>query len=117
MDDPSANKKKKKARSDDKATLPSQTLASVGLGMAKNVPNSKIVRIENLTYSKYTAGVVCYGYILQLNDSSAVVSLPGGVTGTIAHSEVSDVCHALMNQHGADAKVILIRLSIKYCYY
>ena len=49
-----------------------------------------------MTYTKYTAGVMAYGYILQLTDSCAVVSLPGGVTGTIAHAEVSDVCYSLV---------------------
>lgn len=70
--------------------------ANLGLGMLKTNANQKAVKIDNLTFAKYSPGVVAFGYVLQLNDNNAVISLPGGVTGTVALNEVSDVCSNLL---------------------
>ena len=64
--------------------------------MLRTVANNKVAKIENITYAKFTVGVVAYGYVLQLNESAAIISLPGGVTGTVTLSEISDVCHSLV---------------------
>lgn len=91
---------KKKSKESKTVIAPTTTLAAVGLGMAKSIANDKVVKIENLNFTKYVTGVVAYGYVLQVNDASAVVSLPGGVTGTVALHEVSDVIFALSHTPG-----------------
>ena len=98
----SKDKAKKKKKGGDepisKASNDTEESArsSIGLGMLRTIANSKVAKIDNVTFAKYTTGVVTYGYILQLNESSAVVSLPGGVTGSVSLNEVSDVWHSLV---------------------
>lgn len=91
---------KRKSKESKTVIAPTTTLAEVGLGMAKTIANDKAVKIDNLNFTKYVTGVVAYGYVLQVNDTSAVVSLPGGVTGTVALHEVSDVIFALSHTPG-----------------
>ena len=83
--------------------------SSIGLGMLREVPNTKVTKIENVTYTKFMPGTVAFGYILQLNAESAVVSLPGGVTGTVALNEVSDVCHTLVGPTKKEVNTICHR--------
>lgn len=86
--------------------------SNLGLGMLQNTANSKVAKIDNVSYAKFTTGVIAYGYVLQLNDSSAVISLPGGLTGTVALSEISDVCQNLVGP--TKKEVIAISLSVLY---
>lgn len=66
--------------------------------MAKSSGNTKVVKIETLTFNKYPVGAMALGVVLQVHDNNVIVSLPGGVTGVVYHSEVSDVC-AKQEQH------------------
>ena len=66
--------------------------------MAKSSGNSKVVKIETLTFNKYPVGAMALGVVLQVHENNVIVSLPGGVTGVVYHSEVSDVC-AKQEQH------------------
>jgi len=47
--------------------------------------------VERLKKSSYAEGVLALGYVLQINDSNAIISLPGGLTGTVEYANVSDV--------------------------
>ena len=60
--------------------------------MTKVSSNQKIVKIEHISFAKYTPGTLALGYILQIIEDAVVVSLPGGFTGTISYQEISDVC-------------------------
>jgi ribosomal protein S1 len=109
--------KKKKKGSNNEEDLAVNKLAndtedsarsSIGLGMLRTIANNKVARIDSVTFGRFTPGVVAYGYVLQLSDLSAVVSLPGGVTGTVALSEISDVCHSLVGPMKKEAAMPLI---------
>lgn len=83
-------------------------LPGVGLGMTKAFgKNNEEIRIDPITFNKYAVGSLTLGCILQLSDSYAVVSLPGGQTGTIQLQEVSDVAYRLVTQAGQDQRTSL----------
>ena len=63
----------------------------VGLGHTRPSANNKTIKIDPVVFAKYTPGTVALGYVLQITDSRAVISLPGGVVGTVELAEVSDV--------------------------
>lgn len=66
--------------------------AKVGLGHTRMSANNKKLKIEPVILNRYTPGSLALGYVLQVNDSRAMISLPGGVVGTVELAEVSDVC-------------------------
>lgn len=118
FEDPKSKKSKKKKRGEEEVAVvksandtEESARNSLGLGMLRSIANNKVVKIDSLTFAKFTPGVIAYGYVLQLNDSSAVISLPGGVTGTVALSEVSDVCHSLV---GPTKKEVRLNLSLSF---
>jgi rRNA biogenesis protein RRP5 len=63
--------------------------------MARNIANTKNIKIEALTFHSYPVGSLALGYILNVTDSLLIISLPGGVTGSVPINEVSDVLHQL----------------------
>lgn len=65
--------------------------AKVGLGHTRLSANNKTLKIEPITFAKYTPNTLALGFVLQINDDRAIISLPGGVVGTVELAEVSDV--------------------------
>ena len=63
----------------------------------KQTLNDQIVSIDRLKQSSYFEGTIAMGYILQITEEKAVVSLPAGITGTISLSNISDVIHQATN--------------------
>lgn len=86
--------------------------AKVGLGMTKLSANSKTLKVDAITFVKYTAGSVALGYVLQVNDNRAIISLPGGVVGTVELSEISDATFRIVESQMAEKKRKLTKLSI-----
>jgi hypothetical protein len=87
--------KKKTGNVTAAALLRSPLAGAIGLGMTRSSGNSKALKIDNVSFTKYTPGTLALGFILQIMDNFVVVSLPGGVTGTVAMSELSDAMHRL----------------------
>ena len=85
------------------ALLRSPLAGAIGLGMTRSSGNSKALKIDNVSFTKYTPGTLALGFILQIMDNFVVVSLPGGVTGTVAMSELSDAMHKLSADVSAPA--------------
>lgn len=76
-----------------KSASASTSLLGVGLGMTKTSSNNKVIKIETLNFAKYSKGTLVFAYVLRFTDSEVVLSLPGGLTGTVIHSEISDVIY------------------------
>ena len=89
------NKRKRQA---DKSNLLASPLPEVGLGMTKSVANNKVVKIDTINFGNYVTGTQALGYVLQVHDDAVVMSLPGGVSGTVQLSEVSDIHNKLSRQ-------------------
>ena len=87
--------KKKSGNVSAAALLKSPLAGAVGLGMTRSSGNSKALKIDNVSFTKYAQGTLALGYILQIMDNFLVISLPGGVTGTVSISELSDSMHRL----------------------
>ena len=57
-------------------------------------------------FSKYIEGCQALGYVLQVRDSYILVSLPGGVTGTVSADEISDYFYQIIHSSkDKDARV------------
>lgn len=93
--------KKKTGNVTAAALLRSPLAGAIGLGMTRSSGNSKALKIDNVSFTKYTPGTLALGFILQIMDNFVVVSLPGGVTGTVAMSELSDAMHRLSAEASA----------------
>ena len=108
--------KQKKSPLEKPSSIP-QKLASIGLGMTKPIANSKIVKIETMSFSKYVAGCQALGMVLQSFDSYALISLPGGVTGTISIEEISDYYHNIFQEtpNKRKLKVLLFESVVVIC--
>ena len=65
--------------------------SKAGLGHTRLSANGKTLKVEPMTFARYVPGVVALGYVLQLHETRAIISLPGGVVGTVEYAEVSDV--------------------------
>jgi rRNA biogenesis protein RRP5 len=103
--------KKLKRRKLEKSADLDEKLSKAGLGMAKAAEGgsgSHKVKIESMSYAKYSIGSLALGYILHIAENYAVVSLPGGLTGTLQYGELSDVCY---NQHRQSEKKKLVSSS------
>ena len=68
---------------------------AIGLGMTRSSGNNKALKIDNVSFGKYTPGTLALGYILQVKDNFVIISLPGGVTGTVDIAELSDSMYRL----------------------
>lgn len=75
---PGADKKRR--------TLPN-LLAAVS---NKDLAVDQIHAVERIKKATYVEGALAMGYILQINESNATVSLPGGLTGTVEYANISD---------------------------
>ena len=93
-----ANFKKKKSKTADNLLA----LSTLGIGLAAG-KSVKYAFIERLNLTKYVDGSLALGYILQISDNGLVVSLPGGLTGTVNVSEISDICHELVSKSRASS--------------
>jgi hypothetical protein len=72
------------------------SLARAGLGQTNTSGGDhSVTKIEQLTFSKYQAGCLALGFVLNVTSSHAIISLPGGTTGTVAYGEISDYCNRL----------------------
>ena len=61
-----------------------------GTTEAKQVIIDQTNSIDRLHRSSYIENTISLGYVLQVNEDSALISLPGGLTGTVEYSEISD---------------------------
>jgi hypothetical protein len=97
--------KKKKTGNVTAAALLNTTLTgAMGLGMTRPSGNSKTLKIDNVSFGKYSTGTLALGFILQIMDNFLVISLPGGVTGTVSISEISDSLYRLSAESINDGK-------------
>ena len=102
-------KKKSKTNGEKKGNKVASTTTSkdsaqavvtpIGMGMTQEIKNGTSVRIDNLTFTKYEEGCLVLGYVLHVHEDSVVVSLPGGLTGTVEAAEVSDYFHHLVKEN------------------
>ena len=76
----------------------------MGLGMTRSSGTSKAVKIDNMSFAKYKTGTLALGFVLQIYDNNIVISLPGGVAGTVTKSEISDSLHKLSQTETASKK-------------
>jgi len=117
----------KKKRKGDEATSKSNAAApsvAVGLGMTKQVEDSKTLKIDPVTFNKLNTGTLVIGYVLQVTSDRVVVSLPGSSIGMVAHHEISDVLYKMkMNRSSnrdqvklPDASLLLTPLQFVRCY-
>lgn len=82
--------KKNGASSDSKKPL------AIGLGQVIELGGDrKVTKIEQLTFNKFTQGCLVLGYVLSITPEHALISLPGGTTGRVAYSEISDHCYRI----------------------
>jgi ribosomal protein S1 len=88
----------KRKREAEKSNLLASPLPEIGLGMTKSVANNKVIKIDTINFGNYVTGSQALGYILQVHDDAIVVSLPGGVSGTVQLSEISDVHNKISRQ-------------------
>jgi len=89
---------KKKARADALQTI--GLAQAVGAGMTKQLTNT--LKVEAVSFNKYQAGCLALGYVLQIFDNKALVSLPGGAVGAVELEEVSDATYRLMQTFNAE---------------
>jgi rRNA biogenesis protein RRP5 len=88
---------KKKARTEAATSL---SLASaVGAGMTKQQAGSTKLKVESMVFNKYQSGCQALGYVLQILDDRAIISLPGGTVGTVHLKNISDASYRIMTQY------------------
>jgi len=85
--------KKKNDNNNDSNSNTNAIVLNVGLGMLKNDVTTKANKIDPMTFGQYKPGCLCLGYVLNVTDKLIVVSLPGGLTGTVPYHEISDVVY------------------------
>ena len=71
------------------------TSNSFGTKEAKDVMIEQTNSVDKLRKASYIENTVSLGYILQLDEDSALISLPGGLTGLVEYAEVSDYYYKL----------------------
>lgn len=59
------------------------------------------MKIEALNGAKYASGCAALGIVLSVHEDQVLLSLPGGLLGTIQYHEVSDVIHKLVQDREA----------------
>ena len=93
--------KGKRSKSDEVEAMEMGLNARVGLGMVKTL-SSKELKIDPVSFAKYQLGAQALGFVLQLSEIKAIVSLPGGCVGTVQLEEVSDVSYAIIKNSGGE---------------
>ena len=102
--DDSSNKRSKISGTESSRSLP------VAAG---NSGDNKPAKVDMLNFSKYSQGCLVYGYVLKIianeslggtnsnifTGSSALISLPGGMVGSVSYNEVSDYVYNLTQAH------------------
>lgn len=87
--------KKKKQSSNNDRPLP-----SIGLGVTTS--NKDISKIKFIQKDDIKAGVLFLGFVLQIEEKSAVISAPNGHTAILHVEDVSDVVHDICARRNAD---------------
>ena len=77
--------------------------SNVGLGMVRS-EDGKLTRIDMMKHSVYVPGAQALGYVLQITSHHVVVSLPGGLTGTVPAHEISDHTYRLHSALGSKGR-------------
>lgn len=90
-------------KGDDIEALEMSLNSRVGLGMVKTM-SSKTMKIERVAPSKYQVGTLAVGFVLQLTERKAIISLPGGCVGAVELSEVSDVAANMIAKYEGNGK-------------
>jgi rRNA biogenesis protein RRP5 len=57
----------------------------------KDLAVDQVHAVERIKKATYVEGALAMGYILQIHESNATVSLPGGLTGTVEYANISDL--------------------------
>lgn len=96
--------KKKNGIASTAAILKSPVADLIGLGMTRSSGSNKGLKIDHVTFSKYTPGTLALGFVLYIRDDYIAISLPGGSVGHVYYPEVSDTTHTLVGQSTKDAK-------------
>ena len=94
IDESKASKKKKdkkKVSKDASSKVSTPIKANVDGSVKKKTSGAMF--IEPLTFEKLNTGALLLGYVLTIDSSSAMISLPGGVTGIVEYQELSDVIY------------------------
>ena len=60
-------------------------------------PGKDATQVDPLSFTRYSVGSLAIGYVLHFATNFVVISLPGGVTGTVALEDISDTVHHLCN--------------------
>jgi len=89
---------RKKARSEALQTV--GLAQAVGAGMTKQLTNT--LKVEAVSFNKYQSGCLALGYVLQIFDSKALISLPGGAVGAVEIEEISDATYRLVQAYKAE---------------
>ena len=87
-------KKKKQSPNNDRP------LPSIGLGVTTS--NKDISKIKFIQKNDIKAGVLFLGFVLQIEEKSAVISAPNGHTAILHVEDVSDVVHDICARRNAD---------------
>ena len=61
-----------------------------GTTEAKHVVIEQTNVVDRLRKSSFVENTISLGYVLQVNEDSALISLPGGLTGMVEYAEISD---------------------------
>ena len=96
--------KKKNGIATTAAILKSPVADLIGLGMTRSTGSSKGLKIDPVSFSKYTTGTLALGFVLYIRDDYVAISLPGGSVGRVYYPEISDAIHTLVGQSSKDAK-------------
>jgi rRNA biogenesis protein RRP5 len=89
------SKKKSRAEAESRVGLAS----AIGAGMTKVLVGANTLKVEAVTFNKYQQGVQAYGYVLQIFDSRALISLPGGAVGSVELEDISDAAFRLVQSY------------------
>ena len=109
VDDLFAEKKSKKLPKGESSVAVSTRTMPVKSSKSSSSVNAS-AKIEMLSFNKYTTGCLAFGYVLKISETpssngvdisnaSVLISLPGGMTGSVAYGELSDVTNNLVGQY------------------
>lgn len=113
---------KKKSKTEETIAATTAALAPavpVGLeGMTQMSTTSatpKVAHINAVSFRMVNVGTNMCGYVLHIAEDHLVLSLPGGLTGTVAYTEVSDTIHKLHQKqvHAAQSNTFGKRKLVK----
>lgn len=97
IEDRSGDMSKKKARADAEKRV--GLASAIGAGMTKALVGANTLKVEAVTFNKYQTGCQAFGYVMQIFDTRALISLPGGAVGSVELEDISDAAFRLMQSY------------------